>query len=273
MQVAFAEALQGALALPLRQIPVDGGHVVLPSAQLVLEVVDAALGVAEDEHLIGLVPAQKLFKRTHLVLLENFDVDLLDAVDVLLLRLDRDLHGVVREALRELAHVRHERRTEQGGLAPLRTPTQKTAHLRRKAHVEQPVGLVEDHDGHSSKVELAALDVIEQPSRRSDHDRRSAREGTLLRAIGNATVDRDLVRVPVLSDRSELARYLQRELPRGYDDQRLRAFEPRIDLLEDRDRERGGLSRARLRLREEVTALLQSGDGEDLHRRRRHETK
>src|SRR5947209_17484542 len=116
----------------------DSSHVVLPSAQLVLEVIDPALGVAEDEDLIGLVPAQKLFKRTHLVLLENFDVDLLDAVDVLLFRLDRDLHGVVREALRELAHVRYERRAEEGGLALLRTPTQKAAHLPCEAHLDHP---------------------------------------------------------------------------------------------------------------------------------------
>src|SRR2546425_10770956 len=100
----------------------DGGHVVLPPAQLVLKVVDPALGVAEDEDLIGLVPAQKLFERTHLVLLENFDVDLLDAVDVLLFRLDRDLHSIVREALGELAHAPAERRAEEGGLAVLPAP-------------------------------------------------------------------------------------------------------------------------------------------------------
>src|SRR5213593_2072847 len=233
----------------------DGGHVVLPPAQLVLKVVDPAFGVAEDEDLIGLVPAQKLFERTHLVLLEYFDVDLLDAVDVLLFRLDSDLNGVVREALREVAHVRDERRAEEGGLAFLRTPTQKAAHLRREAHVEQPVGLVEDHHGHASEVELAALDVIEQSPRRPHDDRRASREGALLRAVRHAAVYRDLVRVPVLADRPELARHLERELPGGHDDQRLRTFERRIDPLEDRYRERGRLSGPRLRLREEVTAL------------------
>src|SRR5437588_15833 len=83
----------------------DGGDVVLFLAQLVLEIVDAALRVSEHEHLIGLIPAEKLLERADLVLLEHLDVDLVDAVDVLLLGLDRDLDGVVAEPRRRLGHV------------------------------------------------------------------------------------------------------------------------------------------------------------------------
>src|SRR5439155_15233841 len=79
--------------------------------------------------------------------------------------------------------------------------------------------------------------------------------------------------VPVLADRPELARHLEREFPCGHDDQGLRTFQRRIDPLQDRNRERGRLSGPRLRLCEEVTAALQGGYCADLYRRGGHETK
>src|SRR5207247_9353231 len=172
-----------------------------------------------------------------------------------------------------LAHVSDEPRAGEGGLALRGTPTRRAAHLRREAHVEQPVGLVKDHHGHASEVERATLDVSEQSPGRPHDDRRPPRKGALLRAVWHTAVDRDLVRMPVLADRPELARHLERELPCGHDDQRLRTFQRRIDPLQDRNRERGRLSGPRLRLCEEVTAVLQGGYCTDLYRRGRHETK
>ena len=119
MEIAIAEPLEGALALPLGHIAMDGGDVVLFLAKLVLEVVDAALRVPEHEHLIGLIPAEKLLERPDLVLLEHLDVDLVNAVNVLLLGLDRDLDSVMAEPLREIAYVGDERRAEERGLPPL----------------------------------------------------------------------------------------------------------------------------------------------------------
>ena len=77
--------------------------------------------------------------------------------------------------------------------------------------------------------------------------------------------------MPVLAEGAELARHLERELAGWDDDERLRAAEPRVDPLEDRDRERGRLSRAGLRLREEVAARLEDRDGLVLDRGGRHE--
>src|SRR5581483_4746162 len=102
-------------------------------------------------------------------------------------------------------------------------------------------------------------------------DLRSAGERALLRAVGHAAVDRDLVGVAVLAERAELARDLRAELAGRDDDERLRTLLARIDLLDDRDRERRGLPRARLCLCEEVATGPQRGDGLRLHRRRRHE--
>ena len=68
------------------------------------QLVDAALGVAEHEDLIGLPAAQKLRERLWLVLIEDLDVDLLDRLEVHLTRVDRDLRRILREAMREIAH-------------------------------------------------------------------------------------------------------------------------------------------------------------------------
>src|SRR5205809_1427425 len=53
---------------------------------------------------------QQLFEDARLVLLEDLDVDLLDAVRRSLLRIDRDLHRVLREAVRQIADLRSEER-------------------------------------------------------------------------------------------------------------------------------------------------------------------
>ena len=115
--------------------------------------------------------------------------------------------------------------------------------------------------------------MVEQAARRPDDDLRTARESALLRTVGNAAVDRDLVRLAVLPDRAEFARDLKRELTRRHDDERLRPLQRRIDLFEDRNRESGGLAGAGLRLGEEVAAGLEDGDGARLYGRRRHEAK
>jgi hypothetical protein len=66
--------------------------------------------------------------------------------------------------------------------------------------------------------------VVEQAPRSADDDLRAARQRALLWTVRNATVNGDLVRLAVLPDRPELARYLERELPRRYDDERLGPF-------------------------------------------------
>src|SRR5207302_1826462 len=100
---------------------------------------------------------------------------------------------------------------------------------------------------------------------------RAACEGALLRAIGDAAVDRDLVCVAMLADRSELARDLHRELTCRHDDERLRPLHLRIDQLDDGDGESRGLPRPGLGLREEIATRAENGDRLHLYRRRRHE--
>ena len=63
-------------------------------------------------------------------------------------------------------------------------------------------------------------------------------------------------------------RYLLRELARGRQHQRLAALVLDLNLLQDADGERAGLARARLRLRDRVTAAQDGHDGALLDRGR-----
>ena len=223
------------------------------------ELVHPALGVSEDEDLIGLVPAKQLFERLDLVLLEDLDVDLLDGLYGPLLRLDRDLHGLAGEAISEVADLARQGRAEERGLPDGRKMAQQAADLGGEAHVEEPVPFVEDDDPHAAQIERSALDVVKEPSRGADDDRRAALQRSLLRTVRHAAVDRGLVRVSVAADRAELARHLERELAGGDHDERLWPLLRDVDALEDRDGERGGLAGPGLRLREYVLAALQRG--------------
>ena len=102
--------------------------------------------MAEHQDLVGLPAAQELGEGLRLVLIEDFDVDLLDRFQVGLPGVDRDLRRVSREAMREVADLARQRRREECGLAFRRAEAQQLAYVGREAHVEQTVSLVE-HDG------------------------------------------------------------------------------------------------------------------------------
>jgi len=227
--------------------------------------------VAEDEPK-ELTP-EELLERPDFVLVEHLDVHLLDAVHVLLFGLDRHLDRITTEPLREVADLGDERRAEQCRLPALGYAAQEPPDLRRESHIQKAVGLVEYDHEHAGEIELSPLDVVEKPPWSANDHLRPARERALLRAVGHSAVNRDLVGLAVLTNRSEFTRHLQRELSRRYDDERLRPLEAGVNLLEDRDRERCGLPGSGLRLSEEIAARLEHRNGPGLDRRGRHEAK
>src|SRR5438093_13586689 len=82
LDLAAAELIERPFAFALRQITVDRRDLLPPALQVVVELVDAALGVTEHEHLVGLPAPKKLGERPGFVLIENLDVHLLDRLEV-----------------------------------------------------------------------------------------------------------------------------------------------------------------------------------------------
>ncbi len=84
-------------------------------------------------------------------------------------------HGVepgreARVAARELADVAVERRGEEHRLAVDWSRRDDAVDLRLEAHVEHPVGLVEDEHADRVDRDEAPLDQVVQPARRGDED-------------------------------------------------------------------------------------------------------
>ena len=123
--------------------------------------------------------------------------------------------------------------------------------LRPEAHVEHPVGLVEDEDVDVVERDHLALDEILQPAGRRDDDVR-ALELLRLRADRSAAVgeaDLDALR---RGERLDLLGDLERELAGRHEHERRRGLAVGGRPLDERDAEGERLARARRRLREDV---------------------
>ena len=141
-----------------------------------------------------------------------------------------------------------------------------------EAHVEHPVGFVDDQDLDAGQQEAAALGEVEQAAGRRDHDVRAAVDLDLLLAVGHAADqqrDAELVIDAVFGEGfldlgGELARRLQNERPRHAG-----LGAAALEHAEHRQGEGGGLAGARLGDAEDVAALQGVRNGLRLDGRRR----
>lgn len=137
---------------------------------------------------------------------------------------------------------------------------------------EHLVGLIETEDLDVVRLEGTALDHVEDTSGRADDD-----VNTLLE-LGHGLADRgstdggEALDVHVVSEGDEDLLDLLGELTGRGEDESLGLLEGNVDRLEDRDREGGGLSGSRLRLRDDVVSGNDGHDGTLLDGRRTLET-
>ena len=147
-------------------------------------------------------------------------------------------------------------------------------HVVLEAHVEHLVGLVEHDVLHLRQVEVAVLQVVDDPAGRAHDDVEPVAQRALLRPIGRAAVeDRDAQPVGPREHLKGL-RHLPRELARGREHEdgglppallgsRAAVLHP----LHHRQRKRERLARAGLRASQHVGAAAQQGVALDLDRR------
>ena len=164
-------------------------------------------------------------------------------------------------ALGERADLARHRRAEQRGLAPARGEGEDLLDVLEEAEVEHLVRLVEHDVAARVQDERVARDEVEHAPDRPDDDLRALLELGLLRADRRAAEDGDGVDAAVAAVRAQRLGDLDAELARRRQDQRLRVRVLRIDEVDHREPERGGLARAGLRLADHVAPLEQLGDG------------
>ncbi|MFO0637363.1 MAG: hypothetical protein U0168_31445 [Nannocystaceae bacterium] len=168
------------------------------------------------------------------------------------------------------ADLRRHGRGEQQVLALGRQRGDDPLHVGHEALVEHAVGLVEHEDLDAAQIDLAATVQIEQPSRRGDEDVDALGQLAQLRCLGDAAEDHRVPQIEVLAVGLEAGADLGRELARGREHQRAQhrvVAGARVDALQDRQGERGGLAGAGLGAADDVAAREHGADGLLLDRR------
>ena len=185
--VSGREIAERALAGSLRFVAVHGGRANAGHGETIGDAVGAALGPAEHDHaLAGFISKDRvqtalLFRRPdHHHLLR-------DAIDDHRLRRQVDANGIGQQFIGELADFRRHRGRQQSRAALMRQQADDLADIADEAHVEHPVGFVDDECHRGAQIGVTAVDVIQQTARRGDEHVHAALQSINLRAFGHAT--------------------------------------------------------------------------------------
>jgi hypothetical protein len=166
----------------------------------------------------------------------------------------------VHELLRELADLGGDGRAEEGGLAAHRRAPQDGLDVLEEAEVEHLVGLVEHDVAHPVEEQVVAIHHVHHPSDGTDRHVRLLQPGGLV-PDRRAAEDGDDLDALALAVGPERLGDLDAELPGRGEHERLDLLDPRVDVLDHRQPERGGLAGAGLRLTDHVASLEQRRDG------------
>ncbi len=185
------EVVEGADALALALVAVDGRGVDPVAPELLGEAIRPVLGPGEDERLLDPAAPDQRREELALPLAVDGEDDLRDELDRGVARRDLDHHGVTQDAAGEVPDLVRERRAEQQVLAVDGEQGDHLADVADEAHVEHPVGLVEDEELEPGQVDVALLDMIEKAAGRGDDDPGAGAQGAVLGLVADAAVDRD----------------------------------------------------------------------------------
>ena len=181
----------------------------------------------------------------------------------------------VEESVGELADRVREGGREEERLAPLRQQRKDPPDVVDEAHVEHPIGLVEDEDLDPREVDRVLAGVVEEATRRRDDDLGAGAEGARLRAEADAAVDGHRADRPagavdpdaLLDLEGKLAGRDQHERAHGTARRGaaiVGAGRLAVEALEHGEDERGRLAGARLGARQQVAAGEDERDGRGL---------
>ena len=222
----------------------------------------------KDERVFDVLQIDQAAEHLELGAPIHFVINLVDRRHVHGRRFDAHALGIAREVLDELLDRLRQRRREEDRLPLRRRLLEDRLDVFAKAHVEHAIGLIEDD--HLDRVELQrpALKVIHHAAGRADDDLRAVLQAAKLALVALPAVDRQLADAAL--EKGELGdffRDLHGQFARGAEDQHLRGAQIAIHLLDRRDGEGRGFSRARLRLPDDIVSSEQDRDGGGLNRR------
>ena len=264
-----SESREGGLPLALAAIPMDSRDVETRLADLPGHAVRASLRADKDEDGQHVLSPEETDKEGRLEVLRD-GIDLMaDCRRGPVGRRHRNADGIAHDRPGERLDFRRHRRGEEEGLSLPREGVDDPADVREEAHVEHPVGLVEDEDLEAAEVDVAAGHVVQKPAWRRDDDIDPCTEGVLLRRHADAPVDRVAADAGALREAAESDLDLRRELPSRREDEGPRATGGLLqESVEDRQEEGRRLPRTGLGRPDHVASGQDRGDRFFLDRRR-----
>ncbi len=262
---AAAHLLQRSRAFALVHVAVQCGGGMAFAPQPLREGLRVALGRDEDDALRDRDVGEQVIENPMLVRMIVGEMDaLLDRDGRGLVGLHLDAHGIAHQACRQPRDRAVERRREQHGLAGLRCEQRDALDIVDEAHVEHPVGLVEDQRLQRRKIDPAALEVVDETARCGNDDLGAAREIAVLYRVRCPAVDADGLDPEAAAVAQRLLGDLLRQLARRSEHQDARgrdamatcagAHSRRGEPLQRRQYERRRLAGAGLRRADQVAS-------------------
>src|SRR5690606_29965525 len=131
-----------------------------------------------------------------------------------------DRHRVAEALVSERLDLIRQGRREEEGLTLLRDVLEDLVDLRAEAHIEHPIGLVEDEHLDFREIDIAALQVVDQSARRGDEDVVAGPQVTDVLLNGGSAVDDAYPEIQMLRVITGSLRDLDSELSGGAEHER-----------------------------------------------------
>ena len=185
------ELSEDPVSLLLLLVTVDGERGPSVLSEVLCDVVGDSLGGGEDDDL-GVLVRDGVEVLDELASLLKVGADLNELLDVVvggeLHRSNVDLDRVLEEVGSESLDLLGPGGREEQRLSVRSDLGDNLPDLRLESHVEHSVGLVHDEVGHSSEVDLAGLEHVDQSSGGGDDDLGSSLEVSDLSSLGHSSV-------------------------------------------------------------------------------------
>src|SRR6478735_6041828 len=230
---AFLQRVNGALALLLRDVAVDGGSLESAGLQLVSQVLGGHLGPHESDDAVEVFHLKDAGQRVQLLRAHDLEVALPGVGAGGGLGLDLDLSRIVEVLLGHPADLARHGGREQRHLAVLRSLLEDLLHVFGEAHPQHLVSLVQHQVLEFGQVQGPLGDVVDHAAGGTHNHLGAAAKARQLGPVSGAAVDRqDGEVVNVLGVGGEGLGNLQRQLAGGGQDQGLRLPGGAVEVVE-----------------------------------------
>jgi hypothetical protein len=189
---SVAEALEGALARPLRLVAVDRLRADPAARDLLGEPIGAVLRARENDGPLCLLFAEEPLEQVALFGFGHQVNALVDAFGRRYLGCDVDAYRIAEDRADELGDRARNRRGEEERLPLRRDCRDDLPDVVDEPHVEHAVGFVEDEDLDAVESNETLRHQVEEATRRCDEHVRPTTKRVFLSALPDAAVDDDM---------------------------------------------------------------------------------